>query len=101
MEDSLATFRNLRHEAIASLGERNWRSLWRYGKVVGGPHSGQYVSSLRFDVIARLVKRLVSGYAIPVCLMNRPDQVLAEVFSLRLINGRLTQSCTARLRGKV
>ena len=89
MEDSLATLRKLRHEAIATLGERNWRSLWRYGKVVGGPCSGRYVSSLSFDFVGRLVDRLASDKAISVCLMNRPETELADVSALRLVNGKL------------
>lgn len=89
--DPFSKLRALQRDAVVALGDTNWRLLWRYGKVVSGPDSGRYVSSLTFDATRRLVEDLARGAEISVCLMNRPDFELEHGSSLRLIGGRLLQ----------
>jgi hypothetical protein len=58
-------------EAERIIGERAWRLLSFYGKLMAGPRSGSYVSALAFDEQLALVRRLQSGATVPVHLMHR------------------------------
>ena len=53
------------------MGEREWRLLTCYGKLMEGPLAGSYVSSLAGEEQLKLVRRLRSGETVPVHLMHR------------------------------
>jgi hypothetical protein len=56
--------------AASVLGERGWSLLQRYGRLMGGPHSGQYVSSLEMARATKLVESLERGDEQKVHLMH-------------------------------
>ena len=53
------------------LGDRNWRLMHSYGRVMSGPHSGQYVSGIPMPATQAFVQVLLRGEEIPVHLMHR------------------------------
>jgi hypothetical protein len=61
----------VRLEAEGLIGKRAWALLSSYGRLMGGPHTGLYVSGVPFVVQLDIVRRLVRGEAVPVHLMHR------------------------------
>lgn len=53
------------------LGARNSRLLFHFGRVMSGPHGGQYVSGIPTAAARALIDALLSGQQIPVHLMHR------------------------------
>lgn len=60
----------LKTESEGLLGERGWRLLCRYGRVMSGPHVGRYVSGLPYELQRDLVRRLVAGETVSIHLMH-------------------------------
>jgi hypothetical protein len=74
------------------LGERSWFLFSTYGRVMSGPHSGQYVSGLPdFDVRA-LLDALVAGYAVDVHLMHRHKSGNYESSLVHIVAGALVMT---------
>ena len=79
----------MHHCAAAALGHRNWRRICSHGRVMSGPHSGQYVSGIPVPAAQALIQALLRGEAIPVHLMHRRRSGNYETSRLRLVNGQL------------
>ena len=80
---SLMRHIDARREAERVLGEREWRLLSCYGKLMDGPLAGTYVSSLAGEEQLKLVRRLQSGETVPVHLMHRHRYGVHRASSLR------------------
>lgn len=52
------------------LGERGWRLLRTYGRVMTGPHVGRYVSALPSELQDEVLQRLAVGESVPIHLMH-------------------------------
>ena len=93
MDDSTDNlFRRLievNQQAERLIGARAWALLRSYGKVMGGPKSGFYVSGLAFDEQLKLVQRLVNGETVQVHLMHRHKSGNYESSALRLSSAGL------------
>jgi hypothetical protein len=76
-------------EAERVLGERSWRLVSSYGKLMGGPHSGLYVSGVPFDVQREIVRRLAAGETLLIHLMHTHRSGNYESSSLRWSQGEL------------
>jgi hypothetical protein len=61
----------VRREAEGLIGKRAWALLSSYGRLMGGRHSGLYVSGVPFAVQLDLVHRLSRGETVSVHLMHR------------------------------
>ena len=84
--DSLLAFRHhmkLRARAQELLGERAWFLLASYGRLMGGPHSGHYVSALSGEEQLDIAERLVAGERLVIHLMHRHRSGHIETSSLR------------------
>ncbi len=75
--------------AEVALGSRNWRLLCSYGRVMSGPHSGQYVSGIAMPATQALIQALLRGEEIPVHLMHRHVSGNYESSRLRFDGSRL------------
>ena len=75
--------------AGAALGDRNWRLLCSYGRVMCGPHGGLYVSGIPMPAAQAFIAALLRGEEIPVHLMHRHRSGNYESSSLRLVDGQL------------
>lgn len=80
---SLLRHVDARREAERVLGEREWRLLSCYGKLMEGSLAGSYVSSLAGEEQLKLVRRLRSGETVPVHLMHRHRSGCHRASSLR------------------
>lgn len=80
---------DLKREAELALGERSWRLVSSYGRLMGGPYSGLYVSGVPFDVQRELVQRLADGETLLVHLMHTHRSGNHEASSLRWSEGKL------------
>lgn len=87
---ALLTVVELKREAESVLGERSWRLVSSYGKLMGGPHSGLYVSGVPFDVQRDIVRRLAAGETLLIHLMHTHRSGHYEPSSLRWSQGELT-----------
>jgi hypothetical protein len=59
------------HEyAEMALGAKAWRLLSRYGRVISGRHSGQYVSGIPSDEVRKIVDSLAQGEIVHIHLMH-------------------------------
>jgi hypothetical protein len=87
---SLMAMVELEREAESALGARSWRLVSSYGKLMGGPHSGLYVSGVPFDVQREIVRRLAAGETLLIHLMHRHRSGKYESSSLRWSRGELT-----------
>lgn len=79
----------LAHEGEAVLGPTGWVLLRRYGRMMSGTFSGQYVSGLPAAEVRALLEALQRGERIPVHLMHRHRSGCYESSSLSLVHGRL------------
>ena len=61
----------LTQEGQALLGPTGWNLLRRYGRLMAGTYSGQYVSALPGAEVRALLQALQRGEQIPVHLMHR------------------------------
>lgn len=77
-------------EAEASLGVRSWRLVRSYGRLISGPHSGNYVSGVPLDVQRNTVRRLAAGETLPIHLMHTHVSGNDQTSSLRWSRGKLT-----------
>ena len=57
--------------ASQALGERNWRLVHSYGRVMSGPYSGLYMSGIPMSAVEAFMDALLRGEEIPVHLMHR------------------------------
>ena len=74
----------------AKLGERAWRLLCDFGKLMTGPpHGGLYVSGIPYELAREFVDALVRGETIDVHLMHRHRSGNYEASSLCLRDGHL------------
>lgn len=85
----LLTAIELEREAERMLGERMWRLVRGYGRVMAGPYSGLYVSGLPFEVQRDVLHRLVAGETLLIHLMHRHRSGNYESSSLRWEEGKL------------
>lgn len=58
-------------EAERLIGKRAWALLSSYGRLMGGPYSGRYVSGVPFAVQLEIVRQLSCGETVPIHLMHR------------------------------
>jgi hypothetical protein len=86
---SFAVMLELKCDAERVLGEHAWRLVSSYGKLIGGPHSGLYVSGVPFDVQREIVRRLAAGETLPIHLMHAHRSGHYEPSSLRWSQGEL------------
>lgn len=72
-EESLAlrAWLGMYQSARVVLGDRNWRLVHSYGRVMSGPHAGLYVSGIPTAEVQAFIDTLVRGEAIAVHLMHR------------------------------
>lgn len=75
--------------AASLVGERGWRLLCTYGRIMEGLDTGRYVSALAVPDASRIVDALAAGDEVPVHLMHRHRSGCYESSSLRLQGGRL------------
>lgn len=76
-------------EAESLLGRRGWFLLSSYGKLMSGPYSGRYLSSLATGEQLTLVKKLADGGVVEVHLMHRCRSGNCEAWCLRWAEGAL------------
>jgi hypothetical protein len=86
---SLLAMAEVDRKAENALGERAWRLVRSYGKLMGGPYSGRYVSGVPFDVQREIVQELAAGETMLIHLMHRHRSGNYESFSLRWEGGEL------------
>lgn len=79
----------LTQEGEALLGLTGWALLRRYGRLMSGTYSGQYVSALPGAEVRTLLQALRRGDRIPVHLMQRHRSGCYESSWLSLARGRL------------
>lgn len=70
-------------EAEGLIGKCAWALLSRYGRLVGGRHTGFYVSGVPYAVQLDIVRQLVRGETVSVHLMHRHRSGHYEPSSLR------------------
>ena len=75
--------------ATSVLGPRGWALIESYGRLMAGPRSGSYVSSLDASVATELVEALERGEELAVHLMHRHRSGNCESSALRVVNGHL------------
>ena len=68
---ALRAWLGLYQTAKVVLGDRNWRLMHSYGRVMSGPHSGLYVSGIPMLAVQAFIDALLCGQEIPVHLMHR------------------------------
>ena len=73
----------VRLEAEGLIGKRPWALLSTYGRLMGGPHGGLYVSGIPYADQLDLVHRLSRGETVSVHLMHRHKSGNYESSSLR------------------
>ena len=79
----------LTQEGEALLGPTGWALLRRYGRLMSGTYSGQYVSALPGAEVRALLEALQRGDRIPVHLLHRHRSGCYESSWLSLDEGRL------------
>lgn len=79
----------LAQEGEAVLGRAGWGLLRRYGRMMSGTFSGQYVSGLPGAEVRALLRALQRGERIPVHLMHKHRSGCYESSSLSLVDGCL------------
>jgi hypothetical protein len=67
---AMAAGSELDREASELLNPRAWKVLRRYGRIVGGPYSGLYVSGVPVDLQREIVRRLAAGETLLIHLMH-------------------------------
>ena len=90
--DFAATFLamlDINREAEGLLGDRSWHLLSSFGRLMGGPFSGHYVSGVPFHVQREIVQRLAAGETLLIHLMHTHRSGSYESSSLRWANGSL------------
>jgi hypothetical protein len=60
----------LHQYAEMAIGAHAWTLLSRHGRVMGGRHSGQYVSGIPVDEVLKIVDSLVLGEIVHIHLMH-------------------------------
>ena len=68
---ALRAWLGLYQTAKVALGDKNWRLMHSYGRVMSGPHSGLYVSGIPMPAVEAFIDALLSGDEISVHLMHR------------------------------
>lgn len=81
--------RDLERYAVSVLGARGWGLVQSYGRLMRGPRSGRYVSSLENSEVTELVEALERGEELAIHLMHRHHSGNYESSSLRLESGHL------------
>jgi hypothetical protein len=87
--DAAHEWHGLAQEGEALLGRTGWSLMRGYGRMMSGPHSGQYVSALPVAEVRVLLQALQRGERVPVHLMHRHHSGRYEASWLSLANGRL------------
>lgn len=77
-------------EAELALGQRAWRMVSIYGRVMSGPYVGRYVSGLPFATQRDIVQRLAAGETLAIHLMHRHQSGNHESSCVRWAKGQLT-----------
>ena len=85
--------------AVSVLGTRGWMLLERYGRLMHGPASGSYVSSLEISEAVEVVKALERCEELHIHLMHRHCSGNNEASSLRLVGGHLVMRYPDREEG--
>ena len=91
-DDVLLARLELHRHAVRVLGERSWFLFSTYGRVMSGPHSGQYVSGLPDVEVRALIDALVAGYPVDVHLMHRHKSGNYESSRLHIAAGVLVMT---------
>ena len=86
--DGILQYIEIQKQAEGLLGERAFALLRSFGKLMGGPQSGLYVSGLPATGQLMLVQRLLAGDTVEVHLMHRHRSGNYESSSLRWTHGR-------------
>ena len=73
----------------AALGLQAWSLLYGYGKLMAGPHGGQYLSGVPVKVARAILMALVRGEVVDVHLMHRHQSGKYEASRLALVDGQL------------
>jgi hypothetical protein len=97
--DFAREWHRLSQEAEALMGARGWSLLRRYGRLMTGPYSGQYVSGLPTEEVRALFQALKRGERVPVHLMHRHRSGHYESSCLSLVDGRLLMHFSDRAEG--
>lgn len=79
----------LRRHAEHLLGKRGWCLLSRFGRVMSGQYSGQYVSGVPTTIARCFVDKLVAGGTANIHLMHRHKSGNYESSQLRIVGGAL------------
>lgn len=79
----------LHRSAVVLFGNRNWRLVHSYGRVMSGPFSGLYVSGIPMPAVQAFIDALLRGEKIPVHLMHRHVSGNYESSRLQLHGTRL------------
>ena len=87
----LARFELHRHGERV-LGERSWFLFSTYGRMMSGPHSGQYVSGLPDIEVRALIDALVTGHGVDIHLMHRHKSGNYESSRLHIVSGALVMT---------
>jgi len=87
--NALVALAKLRAYGEHTLGDGNWKLLWRFGKVMSGADAGQYVSGLQTVTAKSLIDSLLAGEVIEVHLMHEHCGGSREHSELALRMGRL------------
>jgi hypothetical protein len=87
--DAAREWYGVAQEGEALLGKSGWTLMRGYGRMMSGPHSGQYVSALPVADVRVLLQALQRGEKVPVHLMHRHRSGCYEASSLSFASGRL------------
>lgn len=79
----------LYHSAGILFGNRNWRLVHSYGRVMSGPYAGLYVSGIPMPAVQAFIDALLRDEEIPVHLMHRHVSGNYESSRLRWDGARL------------
>ena len=72
-----------------TLGARAWGLLSMYGRVMAGPHCGQYVSAMPSAEIREVVDSIAHGELLPIHLMRIHRSGDYRVSTLRFAGAQL------------
>ena len=86
---ALLAWLGLYQTAQVALGDRNWRLIHSYGRVMDGPHSGRYISGIPMSAVQAFMDALLRGEEFSVHLMHRHVSGNYESSRLRFDGNRL------------
>lgn len=85
----LCSYAALQAEGEQLLGTQNFFLLVSYGRLMGGPHSGSYVSSRPINERVNFARRLIAGEMLNIHLMHRHVSGKYDASTLCWRDGRL------------